>query len=276
MLFYHHIDWTQAWFASILPSARSIIADTDWRHAINQLAFQKQLANHQNLPLRFIAQEELPEGVAYESHISQTGQVPTRENLHDFFNALVWLSFPLIKRQLNAMQAAQIDQLGIGKSRGSARDAATIFDENAAILVLADDEQGHALCSNLRAHEWQNAFIEKADMFHHFHPHQKNNDKKKAHVWTFGHALMEKLVTPYKAITAHTWVIWAPNKFFSAPFHSQQQWIDQHISQQLQEKQISTADYTPLPVLGIPHWWPGQNQDFYQDTFVFRPKRNTK
>jgi hypothetical protein len=49
--------------------------------------------------------------------------VPTRENLHDFFNGLVWQTFPLIKRELNALQAAQIAAAGVGKSRGPARDA---------------------------------------------------------------------------------------------------------------------------------------------------------
>lgn len=276
MTFYANIDWSQAWYASILPSAQSLIAAPNWREHINHLAQQQQLYNHQNLAIQFITQEQLPQATAYESHISQTGQVPTRENLHDFFNALVWLSFPLIKRQLNAMQAAQIAQLGIGKSRGSARDAATIFDENAAILVLADDEQGHQLCQQLRAHEWQQAFIDNAHLFHSSHNTQNEADKKKAHVWTFGHALMEKLVSPYKAITAHTWVIWTPNDFFSADFFSQRCWIDQHISEQLQRQTISTADYTPMPILGIPHWWPHQNTEFYADTFVFRPKRIAK
>jgi hypothetical protein len=51
------------------------------------------LQNHRSLPTQFIPQEDLPEGVAYEAHISATGNVPTRENLHDFFNALVWLTF---------------------------------------------------------------------------------------------------------------------------------------------------------------------------------------
>ncbi|WP_146608015.1 DUF3025 domain-containing protein, partial [Burkholderia multivorans] len=41
-------------------------------------------------PLRFVPQAELPPGIAYETHIAATGRVPTRHNLHDFFNALVW------------------------------------------------------------------------------------------------------------------------------------------------------------------------------------------
>ena len=266
MHFYDHIDWNRAWYASLFPCAQSVIGAHNWRHEINQLAQQQGLLNHQNLPLQFIPQEELPEGIAYESHISQTGKVPTRENLHDFFNALVWLNFPHIKRQLNAMQAAQIKQFGIGKSRGSARDAATIFDENAALLIINNDLEGQTLYQHLRSHEWKAAFIEHADLF-------QDGENKKVQVWSFGHALMEKLVTPYKAITAHAFVVWVDDNFFQSDFFSQRQAIDTHVSQFLQQQSISTADYTPLPVLGIPHWWETQDDAFYADTLVFRPKR---
>ena len=38
---------------------------------------------------------------------------------------------------------------------------------------------------------------------------------------------------------------------------------------------LSTADFSPLPVLGVPGWWPNQDQTFYQDLTVFRPRRGT-
>ena len=35
-----------------------------------------------------------------------------------------------------------------------------------------------------------------------------------------------------------------------------------------------TAAMTPLPVLGVPGWWPeNENFSFYDDSFVFRPRR---
>ncbi|MBR7800894.1 DUF3025 domain-containing protein [Undibacterium fentianense] len=262
--FYSVIDWSRPWLASILPAAEAILAQEEWRAALNQAACAAGLSNHRDLPLQFIPQEELPEGVAYESHISAAGKVPTRENLHDFFNALVWLSFPQIKRQLNALQAAQIETLGIGKSRGPARDAATIFDENAALLVLENSERGHRLLSCLRAHQWQQAFVE-----------HRNDFAVAAQVWSFGHALMEKLVQPYKGITAHAWVVWVTPEFFSQNLTRQAQQLDAQVSEQLQSHALTTADYTPLPVLGVPDWWSGQDESFYADQTVFRPKRRT-
>jgi hypothetical protein len=59
-----------------------------------------------------IDQSELPLGHAYETHIAQTGGLPTRDNLHDRFNALVWLHLPRLKALLNAVQAQEISRHG--------------------------------------------------------------------------------------------------------------------------------------------------------------------
>ncbi|PXX35356.1 DUF3025 domain-containing protein [Undibacterium pigrum] len=260
--FFDGIDWPQAWFAAVREQAQGLLAADDWRAQLNLCAVQAGLSNHRDLPLRFITQEELPEGEAYEAHISATGLVPTRENLHDFFNALVWLTFPAIKRQLNALQAAQIASLGIGKSRGPARDAATIFDENAALLVLADTTEGADLIAALRAHAWQDAFVLQADKF-----------GRCAEVWCFGHALMEKLVQPYKAITAHTWVVMVEPAYFTWDAIARRAYVDAMVAQQLASQTLTTANYTPLPVLGLPGWWHQQDTAFYEDQQVFRAKR---
>lgn len=260
--FFDGLDWPQAWFVTVRPVADIVITAVDWRAQINAMAAQSRICNHRGLALKFVPQENLPDGVAYESHISTAAEVPTRENLHDFFNAMVWLTFPKIKRQLNALQSAQIATLGVGKSRGPARDAATIFDENAAILVIENSAEGKTLLALLRDHQWHGAFLEQRAMF-----------DKKAQVWSFGHALMEKLAKPYKAITAHTWVVWADAAFFSLNWDERRSWLDEHVAMQLSTHNLSTSDYTPLPVLGIPGWWLEQDEEFYADTNVFRAKR---
>ncbi|MES2070311.1 MAG: DUF3025 domain-containing protein [Pseudomonadota bacterium] len=261
-MFFDHIDWSRAWYASVLPLASGVTAAADWRSHVNATAGALHILNHRQQALGFVAQQELPEGRAYESFISETGKVPTRENLHDFFNALVWLSFPLIKIRLNALQAAQIASLGIGKSRGAARDAATIFDENAALLVVQEGEPGERLIAALRNHQWRLAFVEQRALF-----------GTQCEVWSFGHALMEKLVQPYKAITAHAWVVRVGADYFELDADARRAWLDRQVAQQLATHALSTADYTPLPVLGVPGWWPQQDEDFYADTQVFRCKR---
>jgi hypothetical protein len=259
------IDWSRPWYDSVRPAfARLAVEGDSFIDAFNAGAMALALANHLGQPIRFVPQAALPEGTAYEEFIGATGCVPTRENLHDFFNGLVWQTFPLIKQQLNALQAKQIAAAGVGKSRGPARDAATIFDENAALLVVRDTDEGRALVDALRAHHWHKALFERADMF-----------GRAAQVWLFGHALMEKLVAPRMAITAHTRVVFAGDGYFGLPWNAQRGWIDRQVAHQLASETLLTSSFTPLPVLGLPGWWRGQDQAFYADTSVFRPKRVT-
>jgi hypothetical protein len=259
------IDWSRPWYDSVRPAFERLEgADADMIAAFNAGAGSLALCNAGGLPLRFVPQDALPEGRAYEEFIGATGCVPTRDNLHDFFNALVWLTFPRIKQQLNALQSAQIALAGVGKSRGPARDAATIFDENCALLVVRDAEEGRALVDALRGHRWQEAFCARRAAF-----------GRDAHVWLFGHALMEKLVAPRKAITAHTRVIVADDGYFGLAPDDRRAWIDDHEARALAADPLSTAGFTPLPVLGLPGWWPQQDDEFYADTSVFRPKRGT-
>jgi hypothetical protein len=269
------IDWSQPWLAHVQAAAQPLIAAADWRIALNETARDVNLCNHRGLTMQFVPQAELPAGMAYEEFISTTGHVPTRENLHDFFNALIWLTFPNIKKQLNALQAAEIAaraktgtaaekkntvDMPSTTTRGRLRDAATIFDENAALLIYSDS----TLVTALRAHRWQEVLLAQRTAF-----------GRSVAVYLFGHALMEKLITPYKAITAHTWIVPADTEFFSLPQEQQRAWIDDVVARQLQAG-LHTSAFTPLPVLGIPGWWEGQNEAFYADAQVFRPARRTE
>ncbi|HEY0061699.1 MAG TPA: DUF3025 domain-containing protein [Telluria sp.] len=259
---FDEIDWSRPWYDTVRPAfAQLDFARLGITGALNAGAASLALVNQRGQPIRFVPQAQLPEGRAYEEFIGATGCVPTRENLHDFFNGLVWLTFPRIKQQLNALQAAQIALAGVGKSRGAARDAATIFDENCALLVVRRGEQGRALEAALRAHAWTEALCARRAMF-----------GSEAQIWLFGHALMEKLVAPRKAITAHTRVIDADDAYFALAHDEQRAWIDAHVAASLANEALNTASFTPLPVLGIPGWWPGQDAAFYADSTVFRAK----
>jgi len=268
---FEEIDWARPWYHAVRPAFDSLEPGSagirgGFIAAFNANAARLGLHNHHGWPIRFVPQAELPAGTAYEAFIGATGCVPTRENLHDFFNGLVWQTFPLIKRELNALQAAQIQAAGVGKSRGPARDAATIFDENAALLVVRDGAAGRALAEGLRAHLWQDTLYARRAEF-------GAGAGANAEVWLFGHALMEKLVAPRKAITAHTRVLFAPDAWFSLGWEDRRAWIDMRVAGLLSAEGLSTSAFTPLPVLGVPGWWPGQDEAFYLDETVFRPKR---
>ncbi len=197
-------------------------------------------------PVHFVAQSALPEGQAYEQFIHDTQSVPTRDGLHDFFNALCWMHFPLAKKQLNHLQAAAIQAQGVGAVRGPVRDAVTVFDENACLIQLPD-----VLWEALQTRQWQTAFVTHRALW------------QEAHIQIFGHAALEKLVKPYKAITVHLWRV--PNGIQRA------EW-DAWLAQDLQAAKLAQKPFLPTPVLGIPGWW-ADNQDaaFYEDAQVFRP-----
>ncbi|WP_415868265.1 DUF3025 domain-containing protein, partial [Burkholderia thailandensis] len=152
---FDRIDWSAPWLAPFAdrggrwaPAARQ--GEAAWLRMLNDDARAERLATGRGLPLRFIEQAALPAGVAYETHIAETGAVPTRHNLHDFFNALVWFAYPRIKAALNARQAAAIDAAGVGSARGGVRDALTLFDENGALFATSDP----ALAAALRGFDW--------------------------------------------------------------------------------------------------------------------------
>ena len=259
------IDWTRPWLAPLLGGAEPLLAAGHyWRDELNRLAAAAELRNHRHLPLRFVAQTDLPANLAYESFISQSGCVPTRDNLHDFFNALIWLSYPRMKRELNALQALEIERAtaqGDAQSvRGHLRDGATLFDENAALIISTNA----SLIDDLREHRWHEALLT-----------QKASFVQSVEVALFGHALMEKLVAPYKAITAHAWVLVAPASYFEMSLAQQRTWLDQAAAQCITAG-LSTNDFTPLPVLGVPGWWPAQDAAFYADVTVFRARRTRK
>ena len=87
-----------------------------------------------------------------------------------------------------------------------------------------------------------------------------------ARLWVFGHAALEKLVSPYKSITAH--VLPAPAAIKTIED------ADTWLAGALSAERLVPKPFVPLPLLGVPGWWPA-NEDaaFYDDATVFRPPR---
>lgn len=244
------IAWDAPWFRLVAAHGRGVRTLAGLPATLNGLGSPTQIANGR--PVRFIPQAGLPTGCAYEAHIAATGEVPTRENLHDLFNALVWHACPRTKVMLNTRQAQVIGRAGVGAVRGPVRDAATLFDENGLLLVTEDA----GLIAALRGHDWHEAFVIRRAAW-----------GGQAVAWVFGHALMEKLIQPWKRITAHAWHVALPAGADLAA-------IDAATADSLMGGLRGPDAFLPLPVLGIPGWWPGNAvPGFYEDTAVFRPAR---
>ena len=263
------IDWSQPWFAPWRElgesTAQLALKQQSVAEALNALKAalqsaakrdanahnQERTATDQLNEIKFVPQSALPEGQAYEDFIFKTAQIPTRDGLHDFFNGLCWHRFPLAKRRLNQLQAADIEAQGISATRGPVRDALTLFDEN-VVLMHAPDEVWAAL----QARDWLSLFVDLREQWQQVH-------------WVlFGHALVEKLVTPYKSITGHVY------RIAHAVDPQDEAALDAWLVQDLQPAKLATKPYEPLPVLGIPGWCADNaERAYYEDTQVFRPKR---
>ncbi len=251
------IDWQRPWLAPLRETGEALAASDRWIDVANALAVARELRNPAGQPVVFVPQQDLPPDTPYEAHIAATGQVPTRDNLHDFFNTLIWLHFPQTKRQLNGLHANSLLQPATPGTRGSLRDAATLFDENAALFVSSDA----GVLEALRRRDWKRVLLRQPADF-----------SAGAEVLLFGHAMLEKLVAPYKSITAHVWICHVDTDWLALPMPERLHSLDGRIADAIRPG-FSSADFCHLPVLGVPGWWPGQDEGFYDDVDVFRPVR---
>jgi Protein of unknown function (DUF3025) len=240
------VDWVQPWYAPWREAgeapASAIALGTAPHEALNAAA----------PAVRFVPQEALPAGTPYEQFIFVTRQCPVRPGLHDFFNALVWLEFPRTKAALNRLQAQEIARNGIGAQRGRVRDAITVFDENGALL-----QAPAPIWRALEARAWRELFVELRPLW------------RQARLLVFGHALLEQLAVPRKGLTAHVWRADAAMDSIAA--------ADAWLADRCTAEVLATKPFTPLPVLGVPGWWPeNENFSFYDDSLVFRPRKSTQ
>ena len=211
--------------------------------ALNRLSEQRQLKTESGKPVRFVAPGA--KDAYYEIKVYETGRVETRpDNLHDFFNALVWLAFPRSKARINAMHAAEIPREG-GK-RGRLRDLLTVFDEGGAIVECED----RALIALLEEMRWKALFWE-----------QRDRVRKAMRITVFGHAALEKAAEPWPGIACKALVV-RPGAGLDGSVHA---WLG------ALEPGASPRDLTPVPVFGYPGWV-AQDASFYDDTRYFRTR----
>jgi hypothetical protein len=238
------LDWAQPWFAPWREAGEPVAAAL----AAGQPPHQALIGAGSGA-VRFVPQDALPAGSAYEQFIFDTGDCPVRPGLHDFFNGLVWLRMPRTKRRLNELQAREIAAGAVGGRRGPVRDAITVFDENGALL-----QAPAPLWAALVARDWRRLFVDLRPLW------------QDSRLLVVGHALLEKLATPRKDLTAHVWRFPCPDVAFAT--------ADGWLAAECTPDALAAKPFTPLPVLGIPGWWPAnENFSFYDDSVVFRPAR---
>ena len=248
------VDWSRAWLAPWRERGEALAArvvEVGLLEALNEAAGEAagEGAHPRVGPVRFVPHDALPAAEPYEAFIARTAGVPTRSNLHDFFNALVWLGQPALKRRLNEMQAAELAIPRPPDTRGAVRDALTVFDENGAWLQAPT-----VLVDALRRRDWRALFVSNRALW------------RDARLTLVGHALMEKLTQPRKPITAHVWCV-----SVDAGDARHADGIEGSALASLVAARFRAKPLLPMPVLGVPGWWAdNETPGFYDDATAFR------
>ena len=225
--------------------------------AVAALAERYPIIDDNGRRIRFVPPR--PDGLIYECRIRESGEVETRpDNWHDWFNALVWLSFPQTKLAVSARHVRAMTPAGA--ARGSERDALTHFDE-CGIVVLASRPE---LLDLLRGFQWQALFVaRRAEVERHMR------------FVVFGHATYEALLKPFRGLTAKAVLHAVDETWLSLPAEAQIAAVDTLLAADLTSgRYLRPRDFQPLPLLGIPGVTP-ENADpaYYDDTWQFRPGR---
>lgn len=220
--------------------------------ALNALAVARGTTQSRGLPLRFVAPDGRLSARDYETHILNTGQVPTRADAwHDVLNALVWLRFPRFKAALNAAHGEAIAR-ETDSRRGRRRDALTVLDESGVWVISRDP----ALPELLAGRAWRTLFWEARARVEH-----------DMCFVVVGHALLEKALAPYPSMTGKCLTL-------------TQDSLDPDAADALAVKALEAVDtprqLAPLPIQGIPGWDAANGcAAYYANEAIFRPARVT-
>jgi hypothetical protein len=225
--------------------------------AVAELAAQFPIITENGQRVSFVPPR--PDGLVYECRIWENGEVETRpDNWHDFFNALVWLSFPKTKIAVSAahMRAMQAP----GEVRGMTRDALTHFDECGVVVLSSRPD----LLDLLREFRWKELFAERrAEVIRYMR------------FVIFGHATYEQLLKPFRGLTAKAVLYEVGEAWLQMDGATQLVAVDDMLAADLASGRYARPrDFHPLPLLGIPGVTPdSEDPAYYDDTWQFRPGR---
>ena len=233
---------------------------SDYNQCLKNLPTPAQNANDKKI--QFVEQcydAQLAFESQYEPRIYLHGEVQTRlENWHDFFQVLVWKTWPNTKTLLNKLHY-QSSIKRSDKQRSPTENFLTLFDE-CGIVILSHRPE---LLAMIRDFQWKKLFVDNADKF-----------GRDIFCINFGHAMYEKALAPYIGMTAHALLIETTQ---AEDFTKNSAVLDDLICRSIENKSTLTPKVlTPFPLLGVPGWHDNQDNNFYSNQSYFRSGRREK
>lgn len=253
------------WFAHLRALAEKL-PQIGWPNVevLDHVALEtgRRIVNARGQRIRFVGNDDAAHADhAYEPLTYEHGQVRVRPiDWHDLFNALVWMTFPTAKAAVNARHQQAIEAAA-GGARSPVRDALTHFDEDGMVVLCADP----MLSGLLRDFAWKPLFCD-----------HRAQVAQSMHFVAFGHALYDKLRAPFLGLTAKCIVFDVAPESLAREREALRAQIDRLLAPYILDPAhlLSPRELQPLPVLGVPGWWP-DNEDarFYDNADYFRPGR---
>jgi len=202
--------------------------------------------------------------LGFEQRTYLTGEVQVRPvNWHDLLNALVWMLFPTAKAAINGRHCMELDAQTSGE-RPPARDALTHFDEDGVVVLSGDP----ALSELLRGFAWRELFWRRRD-----------DVRRAMRFVVFGHALYEKALAPFVGMTGKALLFDVDAAVLAREPVRLLADADRLTALYVLDsaRMLQPAELAPLPVLGVPGWWPeNEAEAFYDNTDYFRPGRSRR
>jgi hypothetical protein len=201
---------------------------------------------------RFVTQrrEAVAAAGGYEQHVAKFCAVPTRPgSWHDFFSMLVWAHFPKLRWALNALHVdPEPGPRDPRNGRAPAQNLAASFDEQGMLVVSSE----RSLLEELRGLAFKRVFWERREEL-----------LATTRFWVIGHGMLESLLEPHPGLVARGLLL-------HLPAGSSRLELDSLVAQRIRDfrRQICVLD--PIPLLGIPGYWPEQTAEFYDDAGHFR------
>jgi hypothetical protein len=197
----------------------------------------------------------------FEARTYATGEVEVRFiDWHDLLNALAWITYPTAKAAINGRHNQALAQ-EVGATRGPQRDALTHFDEDGVVVLSSDPE----LTALLHGFAWKELFWARRDAV-----------KARMRFFLFGHALCEKALAPFVGMTGKALVFEVAAQVIELDAERLRAEVDRLTALHVwnPEHLLRPRELAPLPVLGVPGWWPA-NEDaaFYDNAEYFRGGR---